>query len=88
METILRKPASRYRVLRLRRRLQVWAMTRSFKAAAANKPFAITQALAKPTCRRCIIRIQENAPYIWYALPSSDSSRHPSCISLQRQVSP
>lgn len=73
METILRKPASRYRVLRLRRRLQVWAMTRSFKAAAALardiggqrgddragcKAFAITQALAKPTPKRRAAAVQ------------------------------
>jgi hypothetical protein len=73
METVLRKPASRYRVLRLRRRLQVWAMTRSFKAAAALardiggqrgddragcKAFAITQALAKPTPKRRAAAVQ------------------------------
>lgn len=73
METILRKPASRYRVLRLRRRLQVWAMTRSFKAATALtrdiggngatigpgcKAFAITQALAKPTPKRRAAAVQ------------------------------
>lgn len=102
METILRKPASRYRVLRLRRRLQVWAMTRSFKAAAALardiggatgrrsgrvQGLCDTQALAKPTRRRCAIRTQEYAPYIWCMLPGSDTLCHPSCTFPQRQAS-
>ena len=67
VEKILRKPASRYRVLRLRRRLQVWTMRallrlppRLPEISGGNgatigpgcKAFAITQALAKPTPKR------------------------------------